>query len=82
MPIFYNQNVKRNEMKEKRSDSEREKKSVKENGNYRKKNGRDKRRQQKLQKVSQSQVFKLVIKLLKTKLLKRKPQMIIRTKRA
>ena len=82
MLIFYNQNVKRNEMKEKRSDSEREKKSVKENGNYRKKNGRDKKRQQKLQKVSQSQVFKLVIKLLKTKLLKRKPQMIIRTKRA
>ena len=82
MLIFYNQNVKRNETKEKRSDSEREKKSVKENGNYRKKNGRDKKRQQKLQKVSRSQVFKLVIKLLKTRLLIRKPQMIIRTKRA
>ena len=41
-------------MNEKRSDSESEKKSVKENGNYRKKSGRDKEKLKKLQKLNRN----------------------------
>ena len=65
-----NQNVKENGMSEKRKDSENEKKNVKENGNYRKKSANDKKRRQKPQKLSLSQVLKIVIKLLKTQILK------------
>ena len=69
-------------MNEKRSDSESEKKSVKENGNYRKKSGRDKEKLKKLQKLNRNQVLKLVIKLLKKQISIRKLLIILNKKRA